>query len=50
MMNSATSAPTFSMWCRDPESMWNISPAPIVKVENVLPVSRTETRDVPDTQ
>ncbi|MCW2625580.1 MAG: hypothetical protein JWR48_2302 [Mycobacterium sp.] len=35
-MSSAASSPMFSMWCSEPESMWNISPAPTVKLENLL--------------
>ena len=50
MMNSATSIPMFSMWCSEPESMWNISPARMVNDENLLPLSRTDTSEVPDTQ
>ena len=50
MMNSATSAPMFSMWCSEPEAAWNICPAVTMKVENLLPSSRMETRAVPDTQ
>ena len=50
MMNSATSVPMFSMWCSEPESMWNISPAPMVKRRNLLPLSSTDTSEVPDTQ
>jgi hypothetical protein len=35
-MNSAGSSPMFSMCCSEPESMWNISPALTVKLENLL--------------
>ena len=35
-MNSAGSSPMFSMWCNDPESMWNMSPALTVKLEKRL--------------
>jgi hypothetical protein len=49
-MNSAGSSPMFSMWCSEPESMWNISPALTVKLENLLEVSSTDTSEVPDTQ
>ncbi len=50
MMNSAGSVPMFSMWCSEPESMWNISPALMVKLANLLPLSSTETSALPDTQ
>ena len=50
MMNSHSSGPMFSMWCSEPESMWNMSPARTTKDENRLPVSRTETSAVPETQ
>ena len=50
MMNSAVSVPMFSMWCSEPESMWNMSPALTTNDENSLPVSSTETSAVPDTQ
>ena len=50
MMNSAVSLPMFSMWCSDPESMWNMSPARTTNDANRLPVSSTETKAVADTQ
>jgi hypothetical protein len=30
--------------------MWNISPSATVKLANLLPVSSTDTSDVPETQ
>jgi hypothetical protein len=49
-MNSAMSCPMFSMWCSEPESMWNMSPALMVNDENLFPVSSTDTSEVPETQ
>lgn len=49
-MSSAVSSPTFSMWCRAPESTWNIWPGPIVKLENSSALSKTVTSRVPERQ
>jgi hypothetical protein len=50
MTNSAVSVPMFSMWCSEPESIWNMSPARTTNDANRLPVSSTDTSAVPETQ
>ncbi len=49
-ISSASVSPMFSMWCSEPDGMWNIWPASMVNAETTLPVSSTETSTVPEMQ